>query len=735
MIVLLHGTVSNSQQLLNDGVTAAQVANWMNWNTSTILPFFGRRGISWPELVIPNATSFETKRGILYGDALNNGPIVGLRVIQSDGVTPVAGFTRMQSDDGTYWVPPQVISLTFSGLISGSQVVVYETGTTTERFRTNSSGASALWTEAYTTDVAVDYTIQKVGYLPIRVTNVNISYSPVTVNAQQAIDRTYLASSGLAFGSTATIDTGTKKFTVTVPTTVQNWYSFMIESWIAESSLRNRAFVLSSNGPNSITLLDGYEWFDNSSIELLSRDGMQYVSPAGVTTAQWSAILSIGDATGIQPKYQYEDGTNTTLTNSTGVVDQLIQVYGDASHGNFDRRNYLILKMQADGYYDVETDVVGTYGNLEDQFYVIGMAPTTTGLATGIPVICGAPTITDHGASPVTWNGKDFSLTITDSADTNSGTNLFRWLSYNKGLNGTFQGKDSFNWHQMIETNGNSLKTVNGKIYGDVGSTLKGVRVVKADGTTPHPDFNLFTADDGTTYAPPVISYITAPNISAGSRVQLYNVTTATEIQNLALSGTGYSYQYFNGSGITDGDLLRFRATYQNGLLATDLIENNSIAGVLGATFGDSQSTNTVYQANGIDGSTCTEFVPDYPNVEIDINDPDGVTTPMRLYAWYHYIVTTEFGIANFFGGITAVDAVNYQINVGTLNMLLDNTTATPVKINDAYLYRSDATTVIASGSGSIQMDPGKAYIANSAQIVSDLTSIKKKVGLIPGLF
>lgn len=726
---------STTIQLLNNGITASQVANWLNWNTASILPFFGRRGISWPELIIPNATSFETKRGILYGDDLNNGPIVGLRVVQSDGVTPVAGFTRMQSDDGTYWVPPQVIAMTFSGLITGSQVVVYETGTTTERFRTNSSGTSELWTESYTTDVVVDYTIQKAGYIPIRVTGVNISFSPVTINAQQTVDRTYLPSTGLTFGTNATIDITGNRVAVTVPTTVQNWYSFMIESWISQSVLRNLPFFLSSNGPNSITLGRGYEWYDNTSIELLSKDGMQYQSLAGVTTAQWAAILSIGEATGIQPKYQYSHSGPTVFTNSTGVVDQLIQIYGDASHGNFTRKDYLIMKMQADGYYDVETDVVATYGNLEDQLYVIGMAPASTGLATGLPPVCGSPSITDHGASPVTWNGKDFSITITDSSIGNTGENLLRWLSYNKGLNGTFQGKDSFDWHQMIEQNGSSYKTVNGKLYEDTGAVIKGVRVVKSDGTTPHPDFNLFTADDGTTYVPPAISYITAPNIVSGSRVQIYNVTTATEIQNIELSGSGYSYQYFNGSGITNGDTVRFRATYQNGLTAYDLIESVSTASVQGASFGDIQTTNSVYAANAIDGSTCTEFIPDYPNVEIDINDPDGITSPMRLFAWYHYIVTTEFGIANFFGGMTAVDSVNYQINVGTLNMLLDNVTATPVKINDAYMYRSDGTTVIASGSGSIQMDPGKAYLANSARIVTDLTAIKKKTGLIPGLF
>ena len=69
----------------------------------------------------------------------------------------------------TILLPP--IDVTFTDLQSGSQLVVYATGTTTEKFRTNNSGTSEQWTEVYTADVNYDVTIQKAGFFPIRFTN------------------------------------------------------------------------------------------------------------------------------------------------------------------------------------------------------------------------------------------------------------------------------------------------------------------------------------------------------------------------------------------------------------------------------------------------------------------------------------------------------------------------------------------------------------------------------------
>jgi hypothetical protein len=686
----------------NDALTSDQICNYLNYNISQIAVFNGFSGHAWPNMVVPEGSACTTLRGRLMGSA--GATLKGIRVVRSDGTTAVPGFSKMTADDGTFYTPPLVVSFTITNLIAGSQVVVYNTGTTTERYRNNSTGTSITWTEGYTSDATVDYTIQKVGYLPIRVVGSVVSSSAISIAATQIADRSYIASSGLTFGTTATVTVGTKIVTVTTPTTVQNWYSFMVESWIAQSSLRNVQFPFTSNGPNSFTLGLGWEWDGTASINLLSHDGMRYTNVSNTVTAIWSAIASVGTMGSLQAKYQQQDGTPTVSTLASGVVDQLIQVYGDVTHGNFDTRSHLVFKVQSDGYYDTTTDVVGIYGALEDQFYVIGLSPILTGLALGAPTVVGTPTITDHGASPVTWNGKQYSITIIDSAGGNTATTLARWLAYNKGLGGTFQGKDSFNWHQLVEANGTSFKTVRGEIYGDTGAALKGVRVVKSDGTTAHTGFNLFTADDGTTYVPPQINTGTVTGYTVGSRVQIYNVTTATELYN-AVPGAILSYVYTEGTTVTSGDTIRVRIAYVSGVTANLPEEYMTTAGSIGFTVTDDVTSDAVYNALAIDGSTITEFAADYVNDEVNVVIASNWYMS-DLYAWWVYNLTTAQGISDFFGGLEAIDVGNFRINNSVVDIYIDNHTATNLRqLDNRRIFRADeAYPVKSSGGGGIDV-------------------------------
>ncbi len=131
-----------------------------------------------------------------------------------------------------------------------------------------------------------------------------------------------------------------------------------------------------------------------------------------------------------------------------------------------------------------------------------------------------------------------------------------------------------------------------------------------------------------------------------------------------------------------------------------------------GLTYMNIQADDTVHLSNGIDGAIVTEFVADIPNSLININDPDGVTSVPRLYAWVQWYQTTAVGIASsFFGAITAINATNYVIDQALANIQLNNTRTTPVRIAGGYLARKDGSTLIAPRSGSIQMDPGRAYL------------------------
>lgn len=223
------------------------------------------------------------------------------------------------------------------------------------------------------------------------------------------------------------------------------------------------------------------------------------------------------------------------------------------------------------------------------------------------------------------------------------------------------------------------------------------------------------TAQD-TLYPYPYDATGSVTNLLAGSRVQVYNQTTSAEVTNTSVAGTSYSFSYYNGTGISAGDTVRIRIS-KLGYLPQTLL---AIATSTGFSATANQQVDSIYVSNGIDGSTVSEFTADYPNIQMDITDPDGVTTVQRVYAWLRYNETTSSGIAQWFNAVTPTDAVNYLIDTTILNMQLDNRNATPVQIIGGRLYRSDNATIIAALSGSIQMDPNRVYLTDGITTTQD---------------
>lgn len=197
---------------------------------------------------------------------------------------------------------------------------------------------------------------------------------------------------------------------------------------------------------------------------------------------------------------------------------------------------------------------------------------------------------------------------------------------------------------------------------------------------------------------------ITAPALVSGSRVQVYDVTAGSELYNGVLAADGLTLATTFSSAHT----IRLRADH-----ATKLpLQTAGVLSATGLTFLDVQVDDTVYTGNAVDGSTITEFSADGPNIQVDINDLDGITSVQRLYAWMQFYQTTAPGIASsFFGAMSAADAANYVIDQTLVDLKLDNVNASPLRVVGGYLSRKDGSTIIATASNSIQMDPGRAYL------------------------
>lgn len=301
-----------------------------------------------------------------------------------------------------------------------------------------------------------------------------------------------------------------------------------------------------------------------------------------------------------------------------------------------------------------------------------------------------------------------FANTAPTITATNSGNHTFEF-QYNigSGWNGTW-----------LTLNGANLSAIT--VDPAVGVKLKfRITVATAASTNSLTSITLSTVTNATNrqiqYPLPTTQNIgSVINIRSGSRIRVYNVTTATEIANEVVPGTTWSYVYEEGTAFTDGDIINIRLARCSGATAIVGYEATAVAGTNGWALFAEQLDDDVYNANGVDGTTVTEFAFDYPNVQVDINDPDGTTTITRLYAWWANEQTTADGIRTLIGGLIAEDAANYKVISSIVDLKLDNAASTGVIFTgDIRLYRDDGAVPVVSsttGGGSITLYAGKVY-------------------------
>ena len=342
-------------------------------------------------------------------------------------------------------------------------------------------------------------------------------------------------------------------------------------------------------------------------------------------------------------------------TSASGAVDTINAVFFDRAHGStsvnkapFDIRireyGYTYLGFQSAVSEPIKQEV-----RLADNTTLVSTEAQAAAI-TGISLNFGTETVT-----------------ITQDADTQKLYDYYQYqlaqttnMAYGEDL---IRTGDSFNlddWDMVVDSC---------TYTGD--ATTTGLITLPNNGV-----FNGTRTDANGTVFPPQPISIT--NISAGSRLQIYNVTTSTERVNEVVSGTSYTSSYTEGVEYTDGDTVRVRLT--------KLGKNEWSSNVLDTSSGFSvlaeQVDSAVYAAMGVDGSTVTKFAADY--AQNDVNLIIATDWAMaELYAWWMYNLTTELGLRDFFGGITAIDQSNFRINSAVVNLFLDNNTTASFKQTD----------------------------------------------------
>lgn len=226
---------------------------------------------------------------------------------------------------------------------------------------------------------------------------------------------------------------------------------------------------------------------------------------------------------------------------------------------------------------------------------------------------------------------------------------------------------------------------------------------------------------------------ISVTGIVAGSRLRVYNKTTSAQVVNEVVSGTSYTASYAEGVGYSVGDVLDLRVT------KIDKLEFSStvVVGSAGWNSLVSQDPNPVYAAHGVNGATVSGISWDSGNLQFDFNDADNKIDGADIGAWYYYFITTEVGIAEAFKALNWPQ-INKITNVSSIvSMTFDNTKSAPLRITNCWIDKDDGSSIIATASNSIQIDPPAVFVAQAGssgltpEQATELTAVKAKTDLL----
>jgi hypothetical protein len=112
-----------------------------------------------------------------------------------------------------------------------------------------------------------------------------------------------------------------------------------------------------------------------------------------------------------------------------------------------------------------------------------------------------------------------------------------------------------------------------------------------------------------------------------------------------------------------------------------------------------SQTADSVYTANGIDGSTVTEFSFTGATIKIFVSDPDNATTGQRMYNWYMYALATTTYIDLQPNDMTAQTPWSYVLADA---IQLYNQSATPLFMTGANINNVSSTGQVIDTAGGI---------------------------------
>jgi len=568
--------------------------------------------------------------------------------------------------------------------------------------------------------------------------------------------------------------------------TLQALYSKLEELWTSDT-YNNHPFPMYAIDYLSGQFYFGYDgvsyngWkLANDTMRTYIRDGgwSEYNS-SGTLTAQYCCFYGLGtlESSGTQLYYQIgsSSGTATDFTY-TDMPNAAIKVYD--STGPVDNRSYAKVYDRPAGYVyssatlsDTRATTTGAYivaFPLTDRAdthitandaTVAASSPYTGVTATWLTgngfsnasvgslvandvrkdtagrwFICTSPgTIDAAGVANYTLNGGSATLASYSGERLINGT----YCAFNIIVDGNSTDYEKiYTKVQYLLRQAGDIDSGSGTHLGKVtdalmnfsGSTLTTTTGVYIDNHKSADNEFLYYTDVGGTLRNEPVSHnqsVTISGATAGSRIQIYDTTSSTELYN----GTPtFPYTWTDASPYAADRAIRLRVAYVNGTTAKQFIE--TIIGTAtelnyALSYLVAQEDDDVYINNAVDGSTVTNITINDGTMLLSINS--ATETWQNIYAYEMYWLFTSTGIQDLGQSITAPDPANYLMDSTVLT--IKNISGSATKLTGGWgrdPNTSDTMDIIDLTGDPIFTNPPHvvAYSASGSSTESDYLSI-----------
>lgn len=151
----------------------------------------------------------------------------------------------------------------------------------------------------------------------------------------------------ITYGTDLLIDTSAKTIRLVTGTNIadagstggvslQALYSKLKELWKTDTTLIKYPFPMELITNEQGEFLNGWKPYDDATRKLIRTGGWAEKNSSGTVLRKYLGIVSLGSlGSGDQPYYSWNGGSKTNFTY-TGTINEAVQIYGDASNGNFD---------------------------------------------------------------------------------------------------------------------------------------------------------------------------------------------------------------------------------------------------------------------------------------------------------------------------------------------------------------------------------------------------------------